>query len=358
MTGPGLVAASLGSLGGMDFGDEAVAFVAEGNARKADVWIFAPQEREVAVELPVGMSGDVSVAVENGRAVTRSVRDGVVSLRLPLRPGRKRVKPPAAQAGKVPRDWPGSRPAIGVLNISGMGTGTGAAWSRAFQDSRLCKEFGLSVRDITTVQELVAALKAGPRQWFTIINPYGERFPITAPGKWHEMIEGIRQYVNNGGCWWETSGYSLYSAYAPKEDGWQQESVGRGGMALLGVPVVWGDVNELPQLLRVPPEGRSWLGQNLAALVEQSASTVNRGLPRGSRDPGHVTLVAGDNSDFIGGYRLDGWGWFWRIGGFSPNPGVALPVAVAATEYIYTHPPAGIGETRRGEVSVACCGSG
>jgi hypothetical protein len=50
-----------------------------------------------------------------------------------------------------------------------------------------------------------------------------------------------------------------------------------------------------------------------------------------------VTLVAGDNSDFIGGYRLDGW--FWRIGGFSPNPDVALPVAVAATQDIYTHPP-------------------
>ncbi len=115
MTGPGLVAASLGSVGGMDFGDEAVAFVAEGNARKADVWVFAPQEREVAVELPVGMSGDVSVAIETGRAVTRTVRDGVVRLRLPLRPGRMRVKPPAALAGKAARDWPGSRPAIGVL---------------------------------------------------------------------------------------------------------------------------------------------------------------------------------------------------------------------------------------------------
>ena len=339
MTGPGLVAASLRSLGGMDFGDEGMAFVAEGNARKADVWVFAPQEREVAVELPLGMSGDVSIAVENGRAVTTTVRDRVVNFRLPLRPGRKRMTPPTALADKASCDWPGSRPAIGVLNISGMGAGTGVAWSKAFQDSPLCKEFGLSVRDITTVQELVVALKAGPGQWFTIINPYGEGFPITAPGKWREMIEAIRQYVNNGGCWWETSGYSLYSAYAPKGDGWQRELVGRGGMALLGIPVVWGDVKELPQLLRVPPEGGSWLGKDLGALVEKSASMVNRGLPRGARDPGHVTLVAGDNADFIGGYRLDGWGWFWRIGGFSPNPGVALPVAVAATEHVYTHPP-------------------
>jgi hypothetical protein len=29
----------------------------------------------------------------------------------------------------------------------------------------------------------------------------------------------------------------------------------------------------------------------------------------------------------------------WRIGGFYPNPDVALPVAVAAMEYLYTHAP-------------------
>lgn len=36
---------------------------------------------------------------------------------------------------------------------------------------------------------------------------------------------------------------------------------------------------------------------------------------------------------------LTGWGWLWRIGGFFPNPDVALPVAVRVTEYLYTHPP-------------------
>jgi hypothetical protein len=56
-------------------------------------------------------------------------------------------------------------------------------------------------------------------------------------------------------------------------------------------------------------------------------------------DPGHVALVAGHRQDFIGGYRLEGWGWLWRVGGFSPQREVALPVAVAAMEHIYTHPP-------------------
>jgi hypothetical protein len=75
------------------------------------------------------------------------------------------------------------------------------------------------------------------------------------------------------------------------------------------------------------------------ARVEKAASAVNRGLPRSNDDPGHVTLVAGADQDFIGGYRLDGWGWFWRIGGMSPNPDAALPAAVAAMEHIFTNPP-------------------
>jgi hypothetical protein len=51
-------------------------------------------------------------------------------------------------------------------------------------------------------------------------------------------------------------------------------------------------------------------------------------------------LVAGAASGFIGGYRLDGWGYLWRIGGFSPNPEVTTAVAVAATLHQYTCPPA------------------
>ena len=339
ITGPGLVAANLKSLGRVEFGDNGVSFVAEGAKRKADVWVYARPEQQVCVELPAGMSGDATLTFDQGAVARKSIGEGIVSFRLPHKPGRKRVAPPRPLAGKAPRDWPGERPAIGVLNIAGMGRGAGVAWANALENSRLSKEFGLPVRDITTVEELAAALKAGPRRWFVIVNPYGEGFPTAAPGKWRQMVEGIRQYVNNGGCWWETSGYSLYYAYSPKRDGLQQELVGGGGMGLLGIPVGWGEVDEPPQSLTVPSPGREWLGEDLSARIERCASMVNRGLPRGHRDSGHVTLAAGKKFDFIGGYRLHGWGWFWRIGGFSPNPDVALPVAVAAMEYIYTHPP-------------------
>jgi len=91
--------------------------------------------------------------------------------------------------------------------------------------------------------------------------------------------------------------------------------------------------------LQVTSEGRQWLGDDLSTKIERMTSAVNRSLARGGDDPGHITLVAGQDRDFIGGYRLKGWDWLWRLGGFWPNPDVALPVAVAAMEYVYTHPP-------------------
>ena len=51
-----------------------------------------------------------------------------------------------------------------------------------------------------------------------------------------------------------------------------------------------------------------------------------------------LVLVSGAEDGFIGGYRLNGWGYLWRIGGFNPNPDVVLPVAVATTLHQYTHP--------------------
>lgn len=343
ITGPGLVAADLNSLAGVEFGDRGLAFVAEATGRKADIWVYAPPEQLACVELPADVSGDVAVAFDNAPAARKTVADGILRVRLPARPGHKRLQPPASLAGTAPCDWPGQKPCIGLLNMPGIHpvwTRIAVAdWLKALENSRLAKGLGVPVRSIATVPELVAALKAGPKRWLAIINPYGEALPVTAPDKWREMIDGIRGYVSNGGCWWETGGYSMHSAYSPNGAEWRREPVGMAGMAFLGVPVGPGEVDEPAQPLCVSPEAREWLGEKLSARVDRSASMVNRGLPRGPSDPGHFTLVAGDDVDFIGGYRLDGWGWFWRIGGFRPNADVALPVAVAATAYIYTHRP-------------------
>jgi len=355
---PGVVAANLGRLGGLDFGREGVSFVVEGDARKADAWVYAAPEQEVCVELPAGMPSRVVLTFDDGRTEKMAAAGGVLRFRLPVRAGGKpRLVPPADLAGKAPRDWPAQKPAIGILDLPGIPLGwtriAPAEWLQAFSSSRLARELGVPIRRITTVEELVAALKAGRvpgagdgRAWLALVNPCGEAFPAMEPGKWRETLDLIRDYVNHGGSWWETAGYSFYSAFSPRapgagdgSGGWHVDRVGPSGMGYLGLPVGGGEIDEPAEPLAATPEGREWLGPGLAAQVDKAMSTVNRGLLRGQEDPGHLTLVAGHRQDFIGGYRLDGWGWLWRIGGFWPNPDVAPAVAVAATEYLYTHPP-------------------
>lgn len=343
--GPGVMAANLKKLGGIDFGSEGISFVVEGNSKKADAWIYAPQGLETCVKFPDGMSGEILLTFDGAVPVKKAVSDGLLKIVLPVRAISKRVEPPAEIAGKPPRDWQGEKSAIGVLEFEGMNPSwtkiVPGDWIKAFQNSDVFKNSGAEVKSIRTTEELVSALEAGPRKSFAIINPYGELFPVTAAGQWMEMLDKIRNYVNNGGCWWETAGYTFYVPTSLKQNGgWQTEKpVGPGGMGYLGVPVGSGAVDQSAELLTVTAEGREWLGKDLSIQIEKLMSAVNRGLTRGSDDPGHLTLVSGGANDFIGGYRLDGWGWFWRIGGFNPNPDVALPVAVAAMEYIYTHPP-------------------
>jgi hypothetical protein len=244
-------------------------------------------------------------------------------------------------AGKAPREWP-SKPAIALIDLEGLHPTwthiTAADWGRALDESKLARQYGLPIVRIHSVEDLVARLNAGPTQCLAIINPYGEQFPVPARGQWRAMIERIRSYVESGGCWWETAGYSFSTAMWRDGGHWRAEHVGPQGLACFQLPVGGGEIDEPPQPLSVQAEGRAWLDDAVVARVQGSSSSVNRGLLRGDLDPGHVTLVAGHGDDWIGGYRLDGWGWLWRIGGFWPNPDVALPVSIAALEYLATQP--------------------
>jgi hypothetical protein len=343
-TAPGLVAANLRSLGGLDFGEEGISFVAEGNGSTGEVWVYAPANQEVAVLLPAKTSGGVKLSLDGAGVVSTSVRGGAHLFRLPSRPHEQPVEPPPGLSGKAPRDWPGPRPAVAVLDFGSAVSLTWTRispqdWLRALGESRLAREHGVPIRRLAGIEELQAALRSGPTAYLAIVNPYGEAFPAAAQGKWREGLERIRHYVRHGGWWWETGGHSFHSAVSQDGGRWQWEAVGPQGAGSLGLPVGGGDVDQPPETLSVTAEGRAWLGPDLCGRIAASASTVNRALVRGHDDPGHITLVTGQDQDFIGAYRLDGWGWLWRIGGFYPHPNVALPVAAAAMEYLYTHAP-------------------
>ena len=110
-------------------------------------------------------------------------------------------------------------------------------------------------------------------------------------------------------------------------------------MDSFGLPVGSGDVGQAPELLSVTVDGQTIFGPSLSAQLATESTAVNRGLLRTEDDPGHLALLAGTEQDFLGAYRLEGWGYLWRYGGFNPNPGVLLSTAPAVMTYIYTNAP-------------------
>ena len=319
-------------------------YVTENRKGRTDLWIYgAPLS---TVSIPLEGRWRAMLDGETTRDTRRSTRGDceALTLTLPQRGSVARVPPPAALAALAPRDWPGAKPAIGIIDL-GAGIApaltavTPAAWRAAFEASALAQQHGLAVKTLSTYEELAAALAAGPQAYFAIINPYGEIFPAPGPGRWREALDAVRAYVNNGGSWWETAAYSFFRPAHRDGNAWKTEHCGQAGTSHLSIPVGDGAVDDPSEPLHVTDTGKAWLGNALAAKVGQSASVVNRGTLSTPAVPATV-LVAGVQNNFIGGYRLDGWGYVWRIGGFSPNPEVATSVAVAATLHQYLTPPA------------------
>ncbi|MEI6499700.1 MAG: DUF6259 domain-containing protein, partial [Armatimonadota bacterium] len=342
-TAPGLLAGNLQQVGGADGGPEGVCFVAEGGAKTGDLWVYAPAQQSVTVPAPPGMQGAVTLTLEGQAALKSAISKGTVSLTTPAKDGVRRVAPPADLAGKAPRDWPGAKPAVGVIDL-GPGLGLAwtkiapAAWVQALEQSSLAKS-GLAVKRIGNYEQLQAALTAGPTQWLAIINPYGEGFPSAGPGKWRETLDAIHSYVNHGGVWWETGGHSFYRGVYPAAGGWEGDVVGPSGCGVLGVPVGYGEVEQPAERLTVTPQGQKWLSPELIAQVSATESIVNRAAPRGTEDPGHVALVSGGDQDYIAGYRLDGWGWLWRVGGMNPDEDLLPTVVAESLAHVYNTPP-------------------
>lgn len=338
VSAPGMVAASILPPGGSS--PNPVAYVMETNTGRIEFWIHAAGEQEVTIPLPISLNGGVKVQLDGGES--GYIEDGALTVTLGLKPGQARIQPPLALAGIPPTQWTGGTPAIGILNLSGMPapwtTVTPAEWVQAFNQSSLVSQWGVPIQQITSVSALASALQAGPTAYLAIINPYGEAFPESGQGQWPTMLGLIRDYVNNGGSWWETAGYSFYTA-SWLSGGWQTESIGPSGMNSFGLPVGFGDVGQAPELLSVTSDGQTMFGPVLSAQLSAESTAVNRGLLRTADDPGHLALLSGAEQDFLGAYRLKGWGYLWRYGGFLPNPNVLLSTAPAVMTYLYTHAP-------------------
>jgi hypothetical protein len=336
---PGLVAGDAETGTG-----ERAAYVVERSGAALDVWVYARPATRLRLRLPDAVTGQAKVVFDGQPAAVLPADNGELALDTPAPATGEQVSAPPDLAGTAPLRWPDGPPAIGVLSMQGglppaLAAAAPQAWLQAFRASGLCREDGVQAHAIETPEQLRDALQAGAAKWLVIVNPYGETLPVAAGTDWRGTLDMVRAYVRHGGCWWETGGYSFYRAAALRDGRWDIAQLGPAGMGRLGLPVGAGADEPVAEPLQVTDEGRGWLGDDLALRIQGARTAVNRPLGQGFADPGHRVLVVSGNSHFLGAYRLEGWGWLWRLGGFSPDPQVALPVAVAITERLYREPP-------------------
>ena len=322
----------------IDDGKSAASIASRRADGKFDVWFYGAPQSKARLQLPAPI-GAASLRWD-GQKKAVALKPKAISIALPAREN-GRVQPPVA-LNVAPQGWK-AKPKIGLIEMAGLPTPwskiSPAQWKSTLQESRLAKTFGLEIETLSTPSQVLAALQGGPTQFFAIINPHTEIFPAQGRDKWRDSLGAIRSYVENGGQWWATGGYSFFEAAWLEGGAWQKQAIGPAGLEFLGLPIGSGEVDAPPQKLSVEAEGKSWFSKELQAKIAAGASVVNRALPRTSDSPGHIALAGSESGTWIGAYRLNGWGGLWRIGGFEPDAELARAVVLEALEYQWTHAP-------------------
>ncbi len=246
---------------------------------------------------------------------------------------------PSAEQSIAPVDWAPSKPKIGILLLDDLtpyySTVAAADWMSAFQTAHFVRKNSISVEFIRSREELAAALKAGPGKFLTLINPYGEHFPILEGTNWEHTADLIQSYVIRGGTWWETGGYSFYTGFSSSGE---KVPVEIQVMQRFEIPVGLEAIDRPSENLGLTQEGREWLGPRLGAEIENTAAVVNRAVLNYEHLPAPITLIRGASLSFVGGYTFNGWGFLWRFGGFNPPAELVKATVVSATRYRFLQP--------------------
>jgi hypothetical protein len=134
------------------------------------------------------------------------------------------VAVPADLAQKMPVNWPDPANRVGVV----LTRPTGRPGVRRHPDpsgliSELARQtwFRGSHLEVAILQDTAEVRRAiaVPRQWFAIVNLVSEGFPAESPDQADSMLSAIREYVRNGGIWWEAGGgYPFHHVAVPQQD--------------------------------------------------------------------------------------------------------------------------------------------
>jgi hypothetical protein len=212
-------------------------------------------------------------------------------------------------------------------------------WLAQLRATSALEEAGCRVRRVTSLPAFYARL-TGPvvERPFCVINPCGEFLPVTELESARACLDAVRTYIEQGGVWWETGGYSFHAVCAPRPNvpgAWDEENIGPNGAVSIGFACAGHPVESPPRPLRVTALGRQWLGPQVTALVEARTSGVQRPFSTVSVDS---SLVTGGSEAFAAAIRPQGGGWLWRLGGFDPDPDAARAIVAAVVLRLATQP--------------------
>ncbi|MDZ7615539.1 MAG: DUF6259 domain-containing protein [Patescibacteria group bacterium] len=134
------------------------------------------------------------------------------------------VQPPEDLLGKSPGRWPEPPRRIGFI-VSRPNARPGARqpfpvdqWINELRRQKWVADGNIEIEVFRDPANLRAAL-AEPRKWFAMVNTLPEGFPAESPEQANSMLTAIRDYVRDGGVWWEAGGgYSFYHALTPAHD--------------------------------------------------------------------------------------------------------------------------------------------
>ena len=300
--------------------------------------VLAPAGMPAPAGVPVDLLRQVGWQ-ELGQTQTSAPAGAVPVLVTPAAAAREIFAMPESFAGKPPTAWPRSRRIVVPAFAEAPGSWTEVKaedWLAFLAADAVLKQAGFTVEAVREPKDLLDLLQAAPGERpFAVLNPSGEYFHGVQPDPARTMA-AIRDYVNRGGIWWETGGYSFHGyAWLGADGAWQKVGVGPQGAGLFGFRCGSYEVDDPPRVLVPTKAGVAWLGQAAAEEMGKLRSGVQR--PFADR-PDALVLVRGGQDGFVAGIRGDGWGWLWRLGGFSPQPDAARLAVAGVLGRLATQP--------------------
>lgn len=320
--------------------EEGVGYIVEVAKQGTNAWFYGEPQAEF--KLPLPFREKFVLSFHSGSGVKYESDRGVLSAFLPMR------KPDVVERAGLVDGGPAGTTVERVkkeIAVIDLGEGVGLSWSkvlpaewvRKLERSCLVDQHNLNVRTVGSYSDLQSALTDNDRGCFAIINPYGEVFLTSSKGKWRDTLDAIRSYVNKGGIWVESGGYSFNMAVYKIGNRWERERVGVAGMEYMGMPIKAFDIDQPAESLYVTDQGRYWFNEELIERINSSAERVNRAVESAPNSL-PTLLIKGEKYGYVGGYHFDGLGTLWRVGGILPSvellPDIVSSILIKSNESV------------------------